>query len=110
MMSINPAIITLLEAGCKHWRQGDDPQGVQCFQQACLLWLEYVEEAGEPQGENAEERWQPIMSAMQRLLGILAENDIVQATDLIQYRLTPLIHTELVEAQKGDEQDGQPDL
>ncbi|MET3292084.1 UNVERIFIED_CONTAM: hypothetical protein ABID98_004654 [Brevibacillus sp. OAP136] len=110
MMSINPPIVDLLEAGCVHWRQGNDPQGVECFQQACLLWLEYMENAEEPQAKYTQDRWQPVLSAIQRLLAVLAENDIAQATDLIQYRITPLVRTELIEQPKGGKPDDESDL
>lgn len=89
-MSDSCDFIAFLEEGCRSWRQGDDQKGIGQFQQACLLWLEHLEEQ-ERRGElPAEESLYSLVQAMEKFLESTKDHDIIRSSDILEYEILPL--------------------
>lgn len=90
MFSIDmQTIVSLVETGCLGWRKGNDPEGTQSFQHACLLWLEWLEEWEECGDLMSADDLEPLTKSMQKLLDVLGEHDTIRATDILQYEIVP---------------------
>ncbi|MEI7026248.1 hypothetical protein [Paenibacillus sp. y28] len=81
----------LLQQGCNAWRAGDDHEGIGWFQQACLEWLDYLEQA-EPDGSGPSESLCTLLAEkLEQVLQALNGSDIIRATDVIEMELIPLL-------------------
>lgn len=107
MMAMNNPgrYIESIEKGCRAWRVGDDEDGRRWFQQACLLWLE---ELRYPEQESVTDRDAMTVPAgalrtMEQVLLMLQREDVVGATDLLEYELLPELRRQMVRGDGGDE-------
>ncbi|OFW76461.1 MAG: hypothetical protein A2201_06530 [Alicyclobacillus sp. RIFOXYA1_FULL_53_8] len=85
-------IVHLLETGCHAWRCGNDQEGVSNFQRACLEWLEHMDQA---EG-STEEEWSTIstlVSLLDNVMDLLRSQDIVVATDVLEWRVIPFLRS-----------------
>lgn len=82
--------VPFLEKGCQFWRQGDDQKGIDCFQKACLLWIDRLEQLEKDGEQPSEESLNPLVESLNKLLYTLDEQDIIRATDIIEHEIVPL--------------------
>lgn len=89
MNNTEPEYVSCIDKGCQAWRQGDDLNGVGWFQQACILWLETLEQ---------DEHDIPSLFTLEQCTGLLKEvldslnaSDIIKATDLLEHELLPML-------------------
>lgn len=93
-MNNEQTFVSLLEEGCQSWRQGDDQKGIQLFQQACLLWMDWLEEqnpADAQPTEPSKDSHHHLVQSMENLIHTLNQEDIIRATDILEYEILPLI-------------------
>lgn len=103
-----------IRQGCAAWRKGDDAQGKEHFQRACLLWMETLDaiESPVPADDSefvSETAWLTPLAAkevtrlLQQVLHSFYNRDIIHATDTLEYKILPLLSPE---AQDSDESTG----
>ncbi|GIM46471.1 hypothetical protein DNHGIG_20200 [Collibacillus ludicampi] len=90
--------ISLIKEGCQSWRQGDDQKGINCFQQACLLWIDHLEEQERTGERLPEESFNRLIQSMEKLMETLNGHDIIRATDILEYDILLLVKS--MESQK----------
>ncbi|QQE78254.1 hypothetical protein [Alicyclobacillus sp. SO9] len=103
-----------IAAGCTAWRNGDDAQGKEHFQRACLLWLETLDDVQRPGPADdtefvSETAWltppaaTEVTRLLKQVLQSLHSRDIIHATDTLEYKILPLL---IAEAEDSDESTG----
>lgn len=93
--------------GCRAWRSGDDADGLEHFQKACLLWLEDLA-AGQEQVGGDREAMLSLLSLMRKLLGSFKERDITYSTDILEYELLPVLQVHDVKKRGVDYEKSRP--
>lgn len=81
--------ISHIEKGCESWRRGDDYEGLGHFQSGCLLWLDSLEQ--EEDARTRPETFTELTRLMEKLMDRLDNNDIIHATDVLEYEILPLL-------------------
>ena len=82
--------IYCIEKGCESWRQGDDMEGAGWFQQACILWLDTLEQMALIGLNLPEDGLKKLNQSFTLMLTALNECDIIRATDVIEYEILPI--------------------
>ncbi|MFS0724050.1 hypothetical protein [Paenibacillus sp. 1P07SE] len=83
--------IDCIGRGCAAWRRGDDEEGRQWFQQACLLWLAELRQPDREASTDSDGMSAPqaALRTMEQILLLLQREDVAAATDLLEYELLP---------------------
>ena len=91
--------IESIEQGCRAWRRGDDQEGRRWFQQACLLWLEELRGCEQEAATDRDTMLVPAgaLHSMDQVLLMLQREDVVGATDLLEYELLPELRRQLAD-------------
>lgn len=84
----------LIEKGCRSWRKGDDYEGILSLQQACLLWLDKLEQEDREDAGPSHPEYDQITQTICKLLNDLEQSDIALAMDVMEYELLPRLNQE----------------
>lgn len=81
-----------IELGCEAWRRGDDSDGLRCFQQAALLWLDALLRREDNSLEAATGAvYERLASLIENMVERLETSDITAATDMLEYLILPAL-------------------
>ncbi|WP_157272834.1 hypothetical protein [Paenibacillus daejeonensis] len=97
-----------IEQGCRAWRRGDDQEGRRWFQQACLLWLEELRGWEQEAATDRDAMLVPAgaLPLMDQVLLMLQREDVVGATDVLEYELLPELRRQLADRASRTGRDG----